>query len=93
MGCSKLKYDLCFKLHVVDDPPCACGAPFEDAYHFFFNCPLYDDIRLDLLTSVTSVTICNLSNLLYGNNDLDLDQNKVIFDAVHLFIKQSLRFN
>ena len=93
LGCSKLKSDLCFKLHVVDDPSCACGVPVEDAYHFFFHCPLYDDIRVDLMTSVSSVTVCNLSNLLFGDDALGLNENMVIFDAVHLFLNQSRRFN
>ena len=93
LGCSKLRSDLCFKLHVADDPACACGAPIEDAYHFFFVCPLYDDIRVDLINSVSSVTICNLTKLLFGDDLLDLNDNMVIFDAVHLFLNQSMRFS
>ena len=38
MGCSKLNSDLCFKLHVSDDPSCKCGHPLENNHHFFFIC-------------------------------------------------------
>ena len=35
IGCSNLKNDLCFNLHVINDPTCECGAEAEDAQHFF----------------------------------------------------------
>ena len=92
LGCSKLKYDLCFNLHVVDSPSCACGAPWEDANHFFCDCPLYDDIRPDLINAVLPVANFNIHNLLYGNKDLQYVENTGIFDAVHLFLTKSMRF-
>ena len=78
---------------MLDDPTCACGFPVEDAQHFFFVCPLYDDIRLDLITSVSALTACNLRNILFGDSALGITDNKVVFDAVHLFLNRSMRFN
>ena len=92
LGCSKLKYDLCFRLHVVDSPACRCGAPFEDAKHYFFDCPLYNDIRHELINEIAPIADFNLQNILYGNSELHLDDNIAIFDAVHLFITNSMRF-
>ena len=92
LGCSKLNYDLCFKLHVIDNPSCMCSPTFEDAQHFFCDCPFYNDIRQDLKTAVQSVGTFNVQNLLYGNKDLSIEENTVIFDAVHLFITKSMRF-
>ena len=92
LDCSKLKYDLCFHLHVIDDPSCACGAPYEDVHHFFIECPLYNHIRVDLVNTVSSSTTFNLHNLLYGSSELELKDNIVIFESVHLFITQSMRF-
>ena len=45
LGCSKLNYDLCYNLHVIDYCNCLCGALVEDAYHFFLVCPKYNEIR------------------------------------------------
>ena len=43
---SKLNNDLCYKLHVPDDPFCSCRFPREDAHHFFFVCISYQNIGL-----------------------------------------------
>jgi hypothetical protein len=37
---SFLNYDLS-KVNIVNDDACSCGAPREDAYHYFFTCPNY----------------------------------------------------
>ena len=92
LGCSKLKYDLCFKLHVEDDPSCACGAVYEDAHHFFMDCPLYNDIRTDLVNTVSAVATFDVCNLLYGSKHLHREDNMTIFDAVQLFISKTRRF-
>jgi hypothetical protein len=43
-----LNYDL-FKVNIISNPSCSCGAIREDSYHYFFECPLYNGIRNDLL--------------------------------------------
>jgi hypothetical protein len=48
---SFLNNDL-FKSNIVSSPNCVCGVPREDAFHFFFECSKYTDIRKDLLICV-----------------------------------------
>jgi hypothetical protein len=48
---SFLNNDL-FKSKIVSSPNCACGVPRGDAFHFFFECSKYTDIRKDLLICV-----------------------------------------
>jgi hypothetical protein len=37
---SFLNYDL-FRVGIVSDPSCRCGAALENLKHFFFDCPIY----------------------------------------------------
>ena len=93
IGCSKLNYDASLNLHLPDvEPVCVCGAKYEDVNHFFMSCPNYNDIRRNLKQSVTSVTKFDLKTVLHGNQELDVDEKHVVFDAVHKFILESQRF-
>jgi len=92
MGCSKLNYDLCYKLYVTDDPACQCGAAMETAYHFFLECPNFNQIRGILLATIEPVSECNINVILNGNKHLSKANNYTIFDAVHAFIISSNRF-
>ena len=92
MKCSGLNYDLCFKLFARDNPNCRCGAPRETAYHYFFDCPLHNDSRDELINAVLQYTNCTLKTILFGDSKLSPEINRLIFDAVHNFIKSSNRF-
>ena len=46
---SFLNSDL-YKINIVDSPACACGAPCEDLFHFFFVCDRYVNFRRELLS-------------------------------------------
>ena len=92
MQCSKLNYDLCCKLYVLDNPSCRCGEARETAFHYFLRCPLYNNIRDTLFNTVNEHTACNINTLLFGDPTLSIDVNKTIFDAVHSFIHDSERF-
>ena len=89
MQCSKLNYDLCCKLYVLDNPACRCSASRETVSHFFMDCPLHDNIRITLFNSVSEHTACIL---LFGDPNLSIKTNRSIFDAVHKFIYDSSRF-
>ena len=82
-------------MYVREYESCLCRFPNEDPDHFFISCPLYANIRHDLLESLHfiqgQITI-NANLLLYGSRNLKYDQNKVIFNAAHRFIAQSKRF-
>ena len=84
IGCSGLNYDLHTNLHVINSPSCRCGAPQETAYHYFMECILYDDQRLELIDVVSA--ICPFEfNLSYKDNCR-------IFDAVHKYLEVTKRF-
>ena len=94
IGCSKLNDHLCNFLHVIPSPECHCGYGIEDPTHFFFSCPSYAEPRLKMLNTITQVTPnpVTLDILLYGDDSLNLCDNKLIFDSVHLFLKETRRF-
>jgi hypothetical protein len=41
-------YDL-FRIGIVSDPSCRCGAALENSQHFFLDCPIYlqNKIKMD----------------------------------------------
>ena len=95
VGCSRLNSDLCVNLRVINDPSCLCGARSENSFHYFMECPLLNDLRLDLFDSISTITDCHidLDLLLYGNTELNLLSNQLMFTEVHKFIQLSNRFS
>ena len=93
IGCSKLRFDLCNNLHVINEASCACGFEVEDSKHFFLNCPHYEDLCFELFNVISVYSHVNIDIILHGNCQLTTDQNMLIFDAVHKFITQSRRFH
>ena len=89
---SFLNHDL-YKVNFLSSPACSCGAPQEDAHHFFFVCTKYSEIRNDLFLG-----ICNLSQLINtslftsGSETVSYADNCFIFYSVFRFIKKSKRF-
>jgi hypothetical protein len=95
MGNSLLKADLCNILHVIDDPNCPCGVGVEEnAKHFFFNCPLYNVQRVELMSNLLPLVIndTETDSLLFGLPDEDHVTNLLIFNAVHNYIRDTKRF-
>ena len=95
LGCSNLSSHLKKNVSVREYESCLYGFPNEDPDHFFISCPLYADIRHDLLEFLhfiqSQITI-NANLLLHRSRNLKYDQNKVIFNAAHKFIAQSKWF-
>ena len=56
---SFLNYDL-FRVGIVSDPSCRCGAALENLKHFFFDCPIYLHVqaRTTLIDNLNMVTTC-----------------------------------
>ena len=92
MNCSNLKNDL-FKLHVADSPSCSCTNPIEDATHYFLECPLYTDQRVNLIADLSQITEVDVDVILHGKEELPFENNIKIFQAVHEFIITSERFS
>ena len=92
MKCSILKNDL-FNLHIIDNSACSCGYPTEDAFHFFFICPLYARQRVTLHNSIYHLGPFTLHTLLYGLEEADTTALNTIYNAVYLYITDSGRFD
>lgn len=89
--CSNLNADLCYN-HLKDSSRCACGYLTEDAEHFFFRCPRYNEARINLFTQTRLYHPLNVHKLLFGLPELSYESNIHVFKAVHTFIKDSKRF-
>ena len=90
--CSPLNYDLCYNVHVTEDPSCVCGAQFETEYHFFFECLHYNAICRTMIDQIEEILPCSLNIILYRSNKIADQLTHTIFDAVHKFIYDSKRF-
>ena len=79
---SLLNYDL-FRVGIVSDPSCRCGAALENLKHFFFDCPIYLHVqaRTTLIDNLNMVTTCytiDIKFLTCGNVNLTYEQNCII---------------
>ena len=90
MNCSPLKAHL-FSKNIIDSPHCQCDV-IEDTYHYFFDCPLHNEIRQQLMQNLSFLGNICIRDLLFGRNDLSPDTNSTIFKHVHTFIRHSKRF-
>ena len=88
--CSSLNQHLLSR-NIVDSPLCQCGVN-ETTKHYLFICPLFSVQRQVLFDSVTFITNWSLKTLLFGDNNLTMEQNKTIFHSVQLFISSTKRF-
>ena len=85
-----LNYDL-FKVNIIYNPSCSCGAIREDSYHYFFECPLYNGIRNDLLNCLDYLpNDCHLdlNLLIFDNSTLTNEQNELVLKKVFDYIKK-----
>jgi hypothetical protein len=93
IGCSGLNSDLHRNLHVIDDSSCKCGYKIENSLHYFFHCPLYQNIRITLLNAVGNLAPPTLKTVTRGSTNTTFEANIAILEAVHLYIKDSMRFS
>ena len=89
-NCSSLNQHL-FSKNIVNSPLCRCVA-IEDTQHFLFVCNRYNDLRRELFDPVSVIRQPSLNLLLFGDQELTADQNKIIFIAVQEFITKSKGF-
>ena len=92
MGCSKLNGDLANRLRVIDSAACSCGHPTEDASHYFLTCNLFTEQRQVLFDSINNLCQPTLDILLYGDQSLPPARNNLIFEAVHVYLTSTERF-
>ena len=90
MHCSKLNEHL-YSKNIVDSPFCHCGQ-IEDTYHFFFLCPLYQNIRDSLFAALSDYRPISIHLILFGSKVATPEANRDIFKHVQTYIRQSNRF-
>ncbi|PJE77413.1 hypothetical protein CI610_03664 [invertebrate metagenome] len=94
--CSDLNFDL-NQDHLTDNPLCNCSDDRETVSHFFLDCPLHNDLRINLFTSLNNFNIDHnhicINIILNGCPSCDGNINRVILNDVQNFIGKSHRFN
>ncbi len=88
LGCSSLNFDL-FRKSIVTSPTCACGE-IETPDHYILYCPLYTEHRRRFLSSLPCPMLFN--NLIFGCENLDNNENTLLFRKVQQFILATKRF-
>ena len=93
MLCSPLNDHLYSNIHVIDNPSCPCGYARENNKHFFLECQMYNQERLELITVLNQLGFEPLlNNLLFGNDSLSNETNVSACLAIQNYIKKSKRF-
>ena len=88
---SSLNSDL-YRVKLTPSPNCRCGNFNEDAFHYFFECRLYQPQRTKLLNILSNFWPLTLQKLLFGDLALADDANAKIINATLVYIKDSKRF-
>ena len=91
-----------FKHNFQDSPNplCKCSAEVESTSHFLLHCPVYNNDRSSLISTIRNID-CKLleitdssltQTLLYGNPSFDIITNSLILNATIDFILSTKRF-
>ena len=91
-NCSNLNADL-YRNHIKLSPSCDCGAELEDAEHYLFKCHRYIPERIQLFTETRDYHPLSVDKLLFGFQNLNDDQNELIFKQVQKYINGTKRFS
>ncbi|CAG2224800.1 unnamed protein product [Mytilus edulis] len=89
--CSPLKADL-YRVNLVNDPSCECGCPLEDSIHVFLECPLYINFRNQLFKNIQHLADISIEHILFGTDEITVEQNTILFRNVHSYIRHTKRF-
>ena len=83
-----------------NNPLCSCGMDIESTSHFFLHCPLFDDKRIILLSTLNKID-CKLietnessliEKLVLRTLLFDLKKNSLILNASIDYILSTKRF-
>lgn len=91
---SFLNYDL-YRVNIISDPSCVCGHEREDSYHYFFQCPIYTNLRQCLLNTLDWLPqgcLLDVELVTCGSSLLTEQENEKLFKSVFDYIKKSERF-
>ena len=90
-NCSNLNNDL-FRNHLRDNPLCDLCGMIEDAIHYFFHCRKFTIEWQVLNDTVRVFHPLSIDMILCGNFNLNMENNIVLFRAVHRYIHATKRF-
>ena len=90
-NCSNLNNDL-FRNHLRDNPLCDLCGMVEDAIHCFFHCRKFTIVRQVFNDTVRVFQPLSIDMILCGNFNLNMENNIVLFRAVHKYIHATKRF-
>ena len=91
MQCSNLNGHL-YSMKIIDSPAFSCGFVNENEFYFLLVCPLCNKPKVTLQNAMGHIALLTLRTLLYGDDSLDLTENKRIITETHRFINDSKRF-
>ena len=74
-----------------NDPKCQCGGPFDDSIHYLMECPLCES-ESDCLFRNLWETHKHIETLLFGNDEIKINENSMICNIVRAYIRQTKRF-
>jgi len=87
LAISDLNYDF-FRRHLLEDPICSWGYTAETSEHFLLHCTLSNSIRNKTINKLDEKEI-NINTPLFGNDQLHLETNKIIFVIVRDCLRQT----
>ena len=90
-NCSNLNNDL-FRNHIHDNPLCDLFGMVQVAIHFFFHCRTFIIERQVLDYTVRVFEPLSIDMILCGYYNLNMENNIVLFRAVHRYIHATKRF-
>jgi len=88
LGCSDLNAHL-HDRYLINTHKCPCGSRSETAYHYFFSCQKYTNLRNSMYFYIGGYDVYTL---LHGSRDLSEEVNINILQSVHDFFIKSRRF-
>jgi hypothetical protein len=66
-----------YRVNLKNDPHCVCGHLFEDAIHFFLECPLYQHDRNSLFNYFNNIVPISIEYIAQSQNIRKLNNLKV----------------
>ena len=84
-NCSNLKH--LYSNRLVQSPFCNCANVGDDAEHFFFKCTNFTRERIALFHATRNFHPLNLNKVLFGDEHLSFQDNKILFKGIQTYIK------
>lgn len=90
MAASSLNEHLFLK-NIIANPYCSCGIT-ESSTHYLLKCTKYTELRRQYIFSLNFPFPKTIDILLFGSDNLSVDENTIIFSNVQKFLINSKRF-